>query len=463
MIENLGDLRFEPWARQTPRFDMAALAVADLDDDRAPEIACFGRDVFDSTETPRFRILENGGDASFRRAREIPGLTDVTSSAFADVDADGDLDLIVGGKLFVDVRWNDGRGLFVRSTRVLSAISGQAGDLHATDLDRDGDLDLVVQFERLSSLRPLVFRNDQGRFTHVPLTTRHVGFTGATSADFDNDGDVDILLFGGFLRLWRNDGKFNFTETRIGSDRCFSACPLDFDGDGDMDLAALVDGSRLVVYENRDGLSGRWQTRSTGRIVRAGDLDGNGTIDLYVDASSSGGSPRDERAFLGDGRGNFTERKIVSTDDIIVDRFRTPQRVFLIDADDDGDLNILSGSAGQSLRFARSLRLQLTPLRLARTGRTLTLDMRGDAASPWLLLAGSRPRALALPGLGTLRLRDDVFVLDAGLHDRSGVTKLDLRVPDDASLRGALLGTQIFGFAGNRSPRLGNLAELRVR
>src|SRR5437667_10513942 len=66
------------------------------------------------------------------------------------------------------------------------------------DIDNDKDLALLITGESVQGLVSLIFRNDDGHFTPVPLNLSLPGVTGGSVAwgDFDRDGWLDFVLAG---------------------------------------------------------------------------------------------------------------------------------------------------------------------------------------------------------------------------------------------------------------------------
>jgi tetratricopeptide (TPR) repeat protein len=128
-----------------------------------------------------------------------------------------------------------------------------SGGMTLEDFDGDGDLDMMTSSWNLSD--PIhFFRNEQGKFIESSEQAGLVGITGGLNmihADYDNDGDNDVLVLRGAWMeqsgdipnsLLQNDGKGNFRDVTFESglgDKHHptqTACWLDYDNDGDLDL-----------------------------------------------------------------------------------------------------------------------------------------------------------------------------------------------------------------------------------
>lgn len=194
------------------------------------------------------------------------------------------------------------------------AIPSLAGGLVVDDLDGDGWLDLVVSSADLRS-QIRTYRNESGRFVEVTEESGLVGITGGhnlVQADYDNDGDLDILVLrGGWLgsggslpnSLLRNDGAFNFVDVAFDAGIAEHVFPSpvgawsDYDADGDLDLflgndADAVTGFSSQLLRNDAGVfvdvSLAAGVDLAARVQGAtwGDVDRDGWPDLFVSVFS---------------------------------------------------------------------------------------------------------------------------------------------------------------------------------
>ena len=211
------------------------------------------------------------GEGNFKR-KYVTGLTGITSAAAAnaDIDQDGDQDLILTGKIegtaTSKIYQNDGDGNFTEvGAGTLPAI--ESGDLVLTDFSGDNLPDLLIA----GSDTLVVYLNDGvGGFT-VALQEIGTSQTTITTTDIDEDGDLDFLLAGldgfGKTKLYLNDGTGSFTQSDIrfhGVTRA-NLITADFDGDFDDDLLVvgsestnatdLVSADATRMYENATTLA----------------------------------------------------------------------------------------------------------------------------------------------------------------------------------------------------------------
>jgi len=125
-------------------------------------------------------------------------LTDVLEAAAdvfpADLDGDGDIDVLLGSGSITWVE-NLGGGIFSPAHPISSSPFTPA-DVQAVDLDGDGDLDVLSRWQQKARIR--IYENlGQGNFGPVQLLVEkgiHVGATNPVAADLDGDGDLDVLL-----------------------------------------------------------------------------------------------------------------------------------------------------------------------------------------------------------------------------------------------------------------------------
>ena len=127
-----------------------------------------------------------------------------------------------------------------------------------------------------------------------PLNALQTIGNGCAFLDYDNDGNLDILLVGPSLALYKGDGKGHFTDvtTTLGLDRLrgqFLGCAVgDYDNDGYPDL--YLSGYRTgLLLHNEQGKRFRDVTAAAGLKPQPWgtsaiffDYDGDGALDLYV-------------------------------------------------------------------------------------------------------------------------------------------------------------------------------------
>ena len=216
---------------------------------------------------------------------------------------------------------NDG-GSFTEVTQAagLAREGGKTMGASIADFDGDGHMDL---FEAVDDMQNYLFRNrGDGTFEELAeIAGAAYDRDGNTSAsmhgsigDFDGDGDFDIFVPDlGFGSLYRNQGELSFQEvhesmglTKVQASGWGSQFE-DFDNDGDLDLLIAFGGAfsveaaeldRLFLndgtgkYEDASAaLGGYFQSRNVGRGMAVGDLDNDGDVDFAINRKDIAGTP----------------------------------------------------------------------------------------------------------------------------------------------------------------------------
>ena len=243
--------------------------------------------------------------ASGRKAFPTLTAPNTPAATFYDYDGDGHLDLFLahwgaerGGAEDTETVWrNLGDGTFgseALGTGVAAALAPDGVDWSLmpafADIDDDGDGDLLMAAD--SSESRLLLNNGDGTFTDVTDRDAPVDLQAASSAlgDYDNDGDIDWFAAGERNRLLRNDaGQFqDATGAAFDAFASVASCAADFDSDGWLDIAAVGDEGSSLFHNIADGATFEERATEAGLagVVGAGlacfDMDGDLDIDLAV-------------------------------------------------------------------------------------------------------------------------------------------------------------------------------------
>ena len=220
------------------------------------------------------------GISPIRSGRVVSGVQlpiIAASVALGDADGDGDVDAYLAESLRPGVFWqNAGRLRTLAFSRLNPFFVPETASANAAwaDFDGDGDLDLVAGggsslLNRLS-LTPVLFSRNDGAGRFVTLTNRLPAARDALIvADFDGDGAPDVLLGSGSGQtnqavVWRNEGDFRFVPTswQVPAPSLLAAGAVDFDGDGRLDLWVLHRSSANVLGSPR--VLALWRQTSVG-------------------------------------------------------------------------------------------------------------------------------------------------------------------------------------------------------
>jgi tetratricopeptide (TPR) repeat protein len=387
-------LRFENMAQELGlnRLDgNGTCAWADYDGDGKLDVVLAGSGTF-------LALYRNEG-SRFRDVTEQAGLAKVPSGYslnFVDYDNDGRPDLYVSlngwsGPLRNRLFRNLGQGRFQEVSRQSGADDPGSGFVSLWgDLDNDGYLDLVVANGVLKDGSvPQVYRNNRdGTFANVTKAAGideppAWGAIGIALGDYDRDGDLDILINGlgdGPNRLYRNDGRWRFTEVSRQAGvvqpphNGFVCFFLDYNNDAWPDILttslapwpAVVEGlkkgfsvpspqsihpdSTRLFRNNRNGtftdVTFDAKLYHPMGVMGAGvaDLDNDGFVDLYFgtgDPQMSRLEPN--RFFRNNGNGTFSDL----TDYVCFARpGNKGHGVAFVDVDEDGDLDLYAQLGG---------------------------------------------------------------------------------------------------------------------
>jgi hypothetical protein len=282
------------------------------------------------------------------------------SVAFADLDADGDLDLVSANAFGsnMTVFFQTSPGTFASTPLALGGFGVTSGAISvvAADLDGDGDLDLASANEsgRGNDLT-VFFQTSPGSFA-VPIALGGPGLTdrasSVTAADLDEDGDLDLVSANASrsnmtVFFQTSPGSYDGVPLSLGgfgvTSGAFSVAAADLDGDGDLDLvSANPSGNNLTAFFQTSPGSfdaaplvlGGPSVTVRPIFVCAANLDGDGDLDL-VSANSN-----DLTVFFNTS-GSFGAPLVLGGPGV-TDR---PSSVASADLDGDGDLDLVSANA----------------------------------------------------------------------------------------------------------------------
>lgn len=287
---------------------------------------------------------------------EFPGLDYVPDCTLADIDQDGDLDLVLpnsrnsGNK---ELYWfenprpgGDPTATAFTKHTVWSASSDHIKDVAVADFDRDGRLDIVIRQE--TTVR-IFFQNSSPPWTSIDMSIP--GHEGMAVGDLNNDGWVDVVCNGYWLKnpqdragTWTQltvDAKWFNQSTGSWQDNSCRVQVADINRDGRAEPVfshSEKAGYPVSYYTSADPDNGPWTEHQAGQVdychsLYAGDADGDGDIDLLAATLPSASSDRVVVLVNEDGFGLTWSTQVVDTVSSYIAKWA--------DLDHDRDLDIV--------------------------------------------------------------------------------------------------------------------------
>lgn len=360
-----------------PNTDTLDVDFADVDRDGDLDIFVADGTASIEPRPNKLYINDGGGNFTDETFTRLPGSPPANSTEveFADVDGDGDLDAIVANLGPEQLLLNNGSGFFSDASlthlppppTLFNDISAEA---RFADVDGDGDPDILVANENPFNPAPLggaqnrIWINDgAGHFTdqtatRIPARTDQT--QGFVSGDLDQDGDLDLIVVNiGQDFVLINDGTGHFSDETASrfpttADSTRKGVLADFNGDGCLDLFMgnsrnqqdrlyFNDCAGAFVDVTDGNVPGRADTTTDVDVV---DLDDDGDLDLYI---TNAGDFLAGHGFLGDqsiylrnnGHGKFHDKSGVYFPQVSAPSTNAE----FGDVDGDGDTDLLIGNS----------------------------------------------------------------------------------------------------------------------
>ena len=292
---------FEETASEAPPLVYGAAAWGDYDADGDLDLVVTGSTRMDPPYDPQSVLLRNEG-GELRVVDEPLAGYHSGDAIWGDFDNDGDLDLLLGGE--TADRSSETRLYRNEAGRFSDAEVGLPGlaygDAAWGDADGDNDLDLVMSGVSTDGIYADVFLNDGGDFSVAPSELVPSAFSDVNWGDFDEDGDLDLIQTGGrfspnvldgLTRLYENSAAtFDSLEVALPGAVSGAGTWGDYDNDGDLDLLVMggegdIFGRRRARIYAHEESGYAEKIHFVGVVLGSaswGDLDGDGDLDLVA-------------------------------------------------------------------------------------------------------------------------------------------------------------------------------------
>ncbi|NOY51446.1 MAG: VCBS repeat-containing protein [Chlorobi bacterium] len=275
---------------------------ADYNLDGIPDIFIIGQ--VSSGKSIAYLYKGNRTTNFIRIPVNIKGVKD-GSVEWGDFDRDGDQDLLIvgqeGGNAVSKIYRNDRNNKFTDIGAQLPGVAFGVG--RWCDFDLDGDLDVIVSgTENSGMVITALFRNDNNRFTNLPLGFSNLRLSDIAWGDYDNDGDQDFAMNGEtqngkfVTKIYNNNLNLSFVPAfpDFVNVRSGSVDWGDMDHDGDLDLLVtgeFANGAVSKVYRNeRNEMFTDINAQLIGLYMSDGhwgDYDNDGDLDIVISGMSN--------------------------------------------------------------------------------------------------------------------------------------------------------------------------------
>lgn len=317
-------------------------------------LACIAIIAFTST-IAQSRMFE----MQFQSADTLNNEVFRSAMDWGDYDNDGDLDVVLVGAFNSlvargEILKNNGDGTFTKDETASATIEAVSrGDVEWYDYDNDGDLDLLLTGRPSlgTDVVTNLYDNSNGVLTlnsSISSTFTDVSNSSAKWGDFNNDGHTDVLISGEqvnasvLTKLYKNNGNGTFSNSTASStfdEESYSN--IDWgDIDGDNDLDVIISGSSNTNIYINNGDETFTKSTASSAISEHGEIAfGDYDNDGDLDVVVSGNSGANPVTNLYDNDGTGVFSKNLAASTVFVDVLQG--MLDWGDFDSDGDLDLI--------------------------------------------------------------------------------------------------------------------------
>ncbi|MFD2586432.1 VCBS repeat-containing protein [Croceitalea marina] len=302
-IENKhSDFDYEGLISQMLSQEGPAVAIADIDNDGNEDVFIGGS----KGQTAKFYLHKGGGKLVPKKTldifREDRSFEDIEANFF-DADNDGDNDLIVGSggnnpnevdEYLNRLYLNDGKGNFSKSPNPLPSFKQNVSDILPYDFDNDGDIDIIITSRSVPGIygvnpKHLFLENLGGNIfsdatENRAFALKDIGMvTSAEWADIDQDSKKDLVVVTdwGAPKIFKNNGRrLSQLKTNLDSLNGWWNVVKPIDIDKDGDID-------LILGNSGSNITYKASNKNPARIY-INDFDENGTIEQIMTQSING-------------------------------------------------------------------------------------------------------------------------------------------------------------------------------
>ena len=286
------------------------------------------------------KVFRNNGNKTFTDISVLFSVIGYTGT-WIDFDNDNDLDILIGTKLYKNLGSDVFKEIILDELNEYNNGNSSFSSIDAADYDNDGDDDILLGYGG----KIIMLNNKDSKFIRVDpnlIGGENIGnnYINNLFFDSDNDGYLDILS----SKLHKNNTNNQFVNdlTFNITDKGYVVTTGDYNSDGFMD-ALYSEGSYSMLMKNTGGTFSKASLTSLSGISdswnsRFGDFNNDGKLDFVMMLSSSG------KLFSNNGAGDFVKTDLIHSLGNVLDEAWG-------DFDKDGDLDLLIVGKTQSRIF----------------------------------------------------------------------------------------------------------------